>query len=454
MKKAVIGVVLIFMFIVGITGTANAYLASSLLFSEGFDLDTATSSYDPTILIVLFGPENEIEKVFRPETESLADFNPTIDFHFDFNIAVEAPLTLVPEKSGLAMSVVHDQLLGDIEESFTTPSPVSIHGGDIVVLLTAEGRYFKMSNFRQQPNLMVAFEFTEINTVPEPSTLACITLGLFGFTWMLRRRRNRGNSPKQMTRFLVLLLVFGTANLASGQQFTLKKAGTGVGTVMVGDRVCGLEYEELRLSEVERAMLILKALPEINSHFAGWEAVDETTSMGRIFRAQPGDTVIAVFEKNEVIFDVEYTEGELLEPQPRGKPDESIYRDPKKKRKAWSEMFSKKYSENYELNPGDEKSFPLELLNPSMVCVKIYHAGDTPEKLSVQLFQEGQDQAYWSTETLFFQGNLGIISDQIAIPVEMTTTETAWKIQLVNSTEQVVTLEVLIGLVDLRMDPK
>lgn len=66
---------------------------------------------------------------------------------------------------------------------------------------------------------------------------------------------------------------------------------------------------------------------------------------------------------------VEYREGKVLETQPRGAPHPNIPRNPIKEAKHWSEMWSMKYAEIYEINPGEEKNFPIELTNPSTIFV-------------------------------------------------------------------------------------
>jgi hypothetical protein len=77
----------------------------------------------------------------------------------------------------------------------------------------------------------------------------------------------------------------------------LRKSGTGTGTITLGDQVCGLECPVLAVPYIEGARLTPQVVPAADSRFVGWQTKDGKAIEGAIFYAQPGDTVIAVFEK-------------------------------------------------------------------------------------------------------------------------------------------------------------
>ncbi len=150
---------------------------------------------------------------------------------------------------------------------------------------------------------------------------------------------------------------------------------------------------------------------------------------------------------------LKYTEGKVLKPQPRGAIDPSFPRNPEKEQKNWSEMWSIKYAGTYDVNSSEEKIFPIELTNSSMIFVKVYFFGNEPEKLSAQLYQEGRDQPLWTANATMLRNSLSFISGQISITSDMIAAEKKWKIKLLNSINQPVSAEVMIGIVDLTVKP-
>jgi hypothetical protein len=84
---------------------------------------------------------------------------------------------------------------------------------------------------------------------------------------------------------------------ATGAVVTVRKQGTGTGTILVGEQVCGPECPELTLPYTDGAQFPLQVMPTADSRFVGWQTADGNVVEGAIFYAQPGDTVIAVFEK-------------------------------------------------------------------------------------------------------------------------------------------------------------
>lgn len=77
---------------------------------------------------------------------------------------------------------------------------------------------------------------------------------------------------------------------------TVKKTGSGQGTVIVGETSCDTDCLELKIPQTDKTALVLKAIAEPGSHFVRWETSDGGPLTERVFRTQPGVTIFAVFE--------------------------------------------------------------------------------------------------------------------------------------------------------------
>jgi hypothetical protein len=84
--------------------------------------------------------------------------------------------------------------------------------------------------------------------------------------------------------------------MAPGASLVIKKAGTGQGTISADEQACGPACAELTLPYVEQTMKTLQVVPAADSSFVRWETADGAL-LEKIYYAQPGETVIAVFEK-------------------------------------------------------------------------------------------------------------------------------------------------------------
>ena len=77
---------------------------------------------------------------------------------------------------------------------------------------------------------------------------------------------------------------------------TIRKAGTGTGTVTAGEQVCDEVCSEFSIPYVEGEKVDVEVTSAVDSYFAGWETADGT-SLENIYYANPGDTVFAIFER-------------------------------------------------------------------------------------------------------------------------------------------------------------
>lgn len=77
---------------------------------------------------------------------------------------------------------------------------------------------------------------------------------------------------------------------------TIRKAGTGNGTLIAETSSCGPECDTFSIPYIEAERVTVQVLPDDASLFIGWQTL-EGTPLEEIFYAQPGDTVLAVFER-------------------------------------------------------------------------------------------------------------------------------------------------------------
>lgn len=77
---------------------------------------------------------------------------------------------------------------------------------------------------------------------------------------------------------------------------TLRKFGSGRGTVLAGNQICDNSCEELELVVPLHAAVYLKAISEDGSYFVRYEQEDGTL-IDDIVRVRSGQTVLAIFEK-------------------------------------------------------------------------------------------------------------------------------------------------------------
>ena len=64
----------------------------------------------------------------------------------------------------------------------------------------------------------------------------------------------------------------------------------------MGDGVCGPTWTRWVLPSFDQRPLTVQVEPELDASFVRWARPDGTLVSG-VYHAQPGDTVIAIFEK-------------------------------------------------------------------------------------------------------------------------------------------------------------
>lgn len=305
MQKHVITLCLSFLLIAGIAGTICAHPVDADFVFDGLNLDLGAGEYDRTVLVILMGAT--IEEILKPDIMPLADFGSEVDVSFEFDPGAPEIFELI-----LQDDVQIAVLTEPFPDSVTTemlqglgftgePYSISISSDDLVVVLTAEERYFLLSGF-QRSDWTLHLDVEEISPIiPEPSTLLLVGLGLLGLLGLMRRKKG------------ILLTLFALAGLASlmyagnieaqtESLVTIVKEGPGNGIVRVGEDVCDLTCEEMSVPYVDKRAVVLKVEPAEDSYFVRWKKTDGSSSEGAL-HIQPGDTVIAVFGKKWVPFD-------------------------------------------------------------------------------------------------------------------------------------------------------
>jgi hypothetical protein len=80
------------------------------------------------------------------------------------------------------------------------------------------------------------------------------------------------------------------------QKLTVKKAGSGNGTISVGTQVCDEICSELEITYIAGKQVDVNVTVAADSYFAGWETAGGV-QLENIYYANPGDTVFAIFEQ-------------------------------------------------------------------------------------------------------------------------------------------------------------
>jgi hypothetical protein len=115
-------------------------------------------------------------------------------------------------------------------------------------------------------------------------------------TWWIQTWNSCGYGPWSAGKSFT---ISGSGSQAVGAVVTVRKQGSGSGTILSGEQVCGLECGELTLPYTAGAQFTLQVIPAADSRFVGWQTADGEVVEGTVFYAQPGETVIAIFEKKK-----------------------------------------------------------------------------------------------------------------------------------------------------------
>jgi hypothetical protein len=79
----------------------------------------------------------------------------------------------------------------------------------------------------------------------------------------------------------------------------IQKSGSGTGTISLNGYTCGAECSVLAFPYIDGAQFQPEAVADPGSRFVGWQTADGVVEEMSVLYAAPGDTVLAVFEKDE-----------------------------------------------------------------------------------------------------------------------------------------------------------
>jgi hypothetical protein len=113
-------------------------------------------------------------------------------------------------------------------------------------------------------------------------------------TWWVQTWNSAGYGPWSSG---LTFTVGASGSQVTGAVVTVRKQGTGSGTIQFNEQVCGPACAELTLPYTDGARFALQVIPAADSRFVGWQTADGEVVKGTIFYARPGETVLAVFEQ-------------------------------------------------------------------------------------------------------------------------------------------------------------
>lgn len=194
------------------------YSATIPFFSGGLDLQTGIVQRDPTILLVLFGSDDEIEHILKNALGNLSDFSlyPEVDLHFEYDPASDAPIVFAPEEM-MQVAVVEEtfdfSMLGELEfQEIQAGELLAFEPSELLLIhTTPEMLLLDITAYTGIAPLTV--EVKRFDAIPEPATLILLSLGIVGLIGILRRKRHR----RYRMSLLLLLIFAGFSSPTAGQ---------------------------------------------------------------------------------------------------------------------------------------------------------------------------------------------------------------------------------------------
>ena len=298
-------------------------------FYDGVNLTTGMSEVDPTVLTLIIGSAQEVERIAAPEIDPLFHFSPSVTLSFGFTTDPAQPILLQPQ-AGVSFAVLEQTDPASLTEAQLAmldyaAQPVAVAPHQLVVANLGDGVYRLLGQMAATPDATVQFTVwtpesgseptvtpTPPVSVPEPGSIGLVILGgvlLSGWRWW-KTRLSTGGKFMKSTYLIVLIVLLLSGISISGRAAELKVIiiGPGNGEV-IGEGIdcnpfCTASYPE-------KTVVQLKAVPDANSTFEGWYLNGEP-SQGTITIDQEDILVAAKFsttvplEENRVMWYADY----------------------------------------------------------------------------------------------------------------------------------------------------
>lgn len=201
MCKLIASTVGTMLFLLGLVGgTAQAfqlYSTSVPSFSGSFDLESGAVQQDSTVLIVVFGEEDEVEQVFAPSASQLYDVKQAADTIFGMttdSIGNDSLFVLSEEfvKVARVDKAFDFANIGELEfEQVNQFAPIAMDASEL--LLFQLPTMILSMNYSANQHFggiftVDRFDVVPGTTVPEPTTVALMTIGVIFLAAMLKKK--------------------------------------------------------------------------------------------------------------------------------------------------------------------------------------------------------------------------------------------------------------------------
>ncbi len=213
---------------------ANAeriYSVTVLMFAGGFDFETGAIYYDPSMLVVTFNDQWEIEDIWKPAGANLADFGKQVDVVFDFSANNQLSLN-VATQSIVGAITLPDMRFDMADASFlnsltfeASSEKIAFDETDLIMLLTTNHAFLKLGNFMCLPDVSIKFDmaimsFERPAAVPEPTTLTLFTLSFIGLFGVIRLKRQKTRMMKASMLLAFVIALFNMPFPVAAQTFS------------------------------------------------------------------------------------------------------------------------------------------------------------------------------------------------------------------------------------------
>ncbi len=185
-------------------------------FSDALDLNTGAVYRDPTVLLVVFGPQEEIEQLLKPTIGNIADFSlyPEVDLHFEYDPGLSSPFLVVPEYSMQVAVVAETYDFSHVEElefqDIDADELLAFDPADILVFQTSFLDIWAMSITSYSGLNPMEIGIERVTVVPEASSMVLMGFGLVGIVGLLKWRKNM----KQIMMVLLFAAIAGMTGLS------------------------------------------------------------------------------------------------------------------------------------------------------------------------------------------------------------------------------------------------